>query len=72
MREAIKCILDLPGDRQVCVVISVNTGPAIPTPHEPDVIRVPLMTEWPEILHRLADLEIDEMKTIKPHASYHE
>lgn len=54
------------------MVISVNTGPAIPTPHEPDVIRVPLMTEWPEILHRLADLEIDEMKTIKPHASYHE
>ena len=53
---------DLPGGRSVCVALSVEEDPLIPTPQEPDVRRMPQIHEWPEILAGLMKFEFTSIQ----------
>lgn len=54
--------LELPSGHRVRVRMTVFEEPLFPTPNEPEVTRVPLVTEWARIVGKMARMEFTRME----------
>lgn len=53
----------LPGDRRVRVKLCVFEEPKIPAPQEPEIARIPHITEWPGIVAKMATLDFERIES---------
>jgi hypothetical protein len=66
MANELTAWLELKDGTQVRVKVCAFEEPALPTPNEPEIARVPTLYEWPAIVAKMARLEFSRIESQAP------